>query len=68
MKNLKKIENKHLFSKFTKKKKKKKYAMQNQITNINKNFILKKSGSAKFSFAFIYNNQYFGVWNDWHER
>ena len=45
-----------------------KYAMQNQITNKNKNFILKKSGSAKFSFAFIYNNQYYGVWNDWHER
>ena len=45
-----------------------KYAMQNQITNKNKNFILKKSGSAKFSFAFIYDNQYYGVWNDWHER
>lgn len=44
------------------------YAMKNQIININKNFILKKTGSSKFSFAFVYNNVYFGVWNDWRER
>lgn len=44
------------------------YAMDNKIINKNKNFILKKSGSAKFSFAFVFNNQYFGVWNDWRER
>lgn len=68
MKILEKIENKHLFGKLAKGTLYEKYAMQNQITNINKNFIMKKSGSAKFSFAFIYNNQYFGVWNDWHER
>ena len=45
-----------------------KYALENKITNKNKTFILKKSGSAKFSFAFVYNNEYFGVWNDWRER
>lgn len=41
------------------------YAINNKILNENKNFIEKKQGSAKFSFAFIYNNEYFGVWYDY---
>ena len=43
------------------------YAMQNQILDKNDNFIEKKKGSAIFSFAFIYNNEYYGVWNDFKE-
>ena len=43
------------------------YAMQNQILDKNDNFIEKKKGSAVFSFAFIYNNEYYGVWNDFKE-
>ena len=42
-----------------------KYAIQNQDTHLNKNFIEHKEGSAKFSFAFIYNNETFGVWFDY---
>lgn len=30
----------------------------------NNNFIMKKTGSSKFNFAFMYNNQTFGVWVD----
>lgn len=41
------------------------YAINNKCLNENKNFIGKKSGSAKFSFAFIYKNETFGVWNDY---
>lgn len=41
------------------------YAINNKCLNENKNFIEKKSGSAKFSFAFIYKNETFGVWNDY---
>ena len=44
-----------------------KYAMQNQILDKNRNFIERKSGSAKFSFAFIYNNEVYGVWNSFNE-
>lgn len=40
------------------------YAINNKCLNENKNFIEKKSGTAKFSFAFIYKSEYFGVWND----
>lgn len=41
-----------------------KYAIDNQFMLDNNNFIMKKTGSAKFSFAFIYNNETFGVWLD----
>ena len=41
------------------------YAINNKILNDNKNFIEHKSGSAKFSFAFIYEENTFGVWFDW---
>lgn len=41
------------------------YAINNKILNENKNFIEKKQGTAKFSFAFIYNNETFGVWFDY---
>lgn len=44
------------------------YAIDNQFINDNKNFVEKKSGSAKFVYAFIYNNETFGVWNDYKER
>ena len=43
------------------------YAMKNTILNKNQDFIGKKTGSAKFSFAFIYNGETFGVWNDFRE-
>lgn len=41
------------------------YAINNKALNDNKNFIAKKQGSSKFSFAFIYNNETFGVWFDY---
>ena len=41
--------------------------MQNQILNKNNLFIEKKKGSSRFSFAFIYNQEYYGVWNDFKE-
>lgn len=41
------------------------YAINNKMLNQNNNFIERKQGSAKFSFAFIYNNEYFGVWFDY---
>ena len=40
------------------------YAMKNEIIDKNYEFIERKQGTAKFSFAFIYNNETFGVWND----
>lgn len=40
------------------------YAVKNKILDKNNDFIEKKSGTAKFSFAFIYKGLYFGVWND----
>ena len=40
------------------------YALENKILDKNNDFIEKKSGTSKFSFAFIYNNETFGVWND----
>lgn len=42
-----------------------KYAIQNQDTHINKNFIEHKQASSKFSFAFIYRDETFGVWFDY---
>lgn len=44
------------------------YAMENTILNKNKNFIEKKTGSAKFSFALVYNSNFYGIWNDYRER
>ena len=35
------------------------------IRNENKNFLGKKEGSSKFSFAFIYNSETYGVWVDY---
>ena len=43
------------------------YALQNKIVNKNNDFIEKKKGSSKFSFAFVYNGETYGVWNDYHE-
>ena len=43
------------------------YAIKNKILDKNHNFIEKKKGTSKFSFAFIYNNCYYGVWNDYQE-
>ena len=40
------------------------YAIKNKILNKNNNFIAKKSGSSKFSFAFVFNSKIYGVWND----
>lgn len=44
------------------------YAINNNFINDNKNFVEKKTGSAKFTFAFIYNSETFGVWLDYRER
>ena len=41
------------------------YAMKNEILDKTSDFIEKKQGTAKFNFAFIYNNETFGVWNDY---
>lgn len=41
------------------------YAIDNKFLNDNRNFVEKKTGSAKFTFAFIYQNETFGVWNDY---
>lgn len=41
------------------------YAINNKFLSDNKNFIEKKKSSSKFSFAFIYQNEFFGVWTDY---
>ena len=41
------------------------YALKNEIIDKNTEFIDKKQGTAKFHFAFIYNNETFGVWYDY---
>lgn len=41
------------------------YAINNQCIMDNKSFIEKKTGTAKFSFTFIYNDIFYGVWNDY---
>ena len=42
-----------------------KYIIDNEFTeNMNKEFIEKKSGSSKFSFSFIHENNIYGVWFD----
>lgn len=43
------------------------YALKNTILDKNNNFIEKKKGSSKFSFAFIFNDKTYGVWSDFHE-
>lgn len=43
------------------------YAIKNEIQNKNKNFISKKTGSSKFSFAFVYKGVHYGVWNSYNE-
>lgn len=40
------------------------YSVNNKFIDDNKDFIEKKSASAKFSFGFIYNSSQYGVWND----
>lgn len=42
-----------------------KYAIHNTILDKNRNFIEKKKGSAKFSFAFVYEGETYGVWFDY---
>lgn len=44
-----------------------KYAIHNTILDKNRNFIEKKKGSAKFSFAFIFEGETYGVWFDFNE-
>lgn len=39
--------------------------MQNEILDKNKDFIEKKSGSAKFTFALVYKQDTFGIWSDY---
>lgn len=41
------------------------YALKNEILDKNKDFIERKTGTAKFSFAFIYNRETYGVWYDY---
>lgn len=41
-----------------------KYAILNQDNKLNKTFIEKKKGGARFNFAFVYNNITYGVWYD----
>lgn len=43
------------------------YAINNKILDKNNNFIERKQGTARFSFAFIVNNITYGVWNDYTE-
>ena len=40
------------------------YAVNNKMINDNKVFIEKKQGTSKFSFAFIYNDEAYGIWID----
>ena len=44
-----------------------KYAIENQDTKLNDNFIEKKKGSAKFNFGIVYRGVMFGVWFDYTE-
>ena len=40
------------------------YALKNEILDKSNDFIERKTGTSKFNFAFIYNKETFGVWND----
>ena len=44
------------------------YAINNKALNENKNFLEKKTGTAKFSFAFIFKDEIYGVWYDYNVR
>lgn len=44
------------------------YAIENKILDKNNDFIEKKKGTSKFSFAFIFENEIYGVWFDYTER
>ena len=44
------------------------YAIQNKILDKNNDFLIRKSNTASFMFSFIYQNQYYGVWNDYQNR
>lgn len=44
-----------------------KYAILNQDTRINNDFIEKKKGTAKFNFAIKYSGLTFGIWFDYNE-
>ena len=39
--------------------------MENKILDKNNDFLGKKSGNARFSFAFIFKGMTYGVWNDY---
>lgn len=41
------------------------YAVNNKFINDNKTFVEKKQGTSKFSFAFIYMGDTYGVWFDY---
>lgn len=41
------------------------YAINNSFISDNSDFIERKTGTSKFSFAFIYENETFGVWVDY---
>ena len=43
------------------------YALQNQILDKNNDFLMHKSGTAKFVFALKYEDTIYGIWNDYHE-
>ena len=44
-----------------------KYAIDNEFLRDSKSFVKKKSQKAQHYFIFKYNNQTYGVWNDWSE-
>ena len=44
-----------------------KYAIDNEFLRDSKSFVKKKSPKSQHYFIFKYNNQTYGVWNDWSE-
>lgn len=44
------------------------YAIHNKPIDKNNDFIMKKTGSSKFSFAIVYKDEIYGIWNDIKER
>lgn len=43
------------------------YAINNKIINKNNDFLARKTGSAKFSFALMFKNNIYGIWNSFNE-
>lgn len=41
------------------------YALKNEIIDKNKDFLERKTGTAKFNFGIIYKGETFGIWNDY---